>query len=306
MNAQSAPTKKAAPRKAAAKPAAAKKAPAKSAAAKKSPAAKASAAPENFKDRIYRDYYKTHILPRKGAVTVKQLDKAKKVFDLHFGRFLPKDKNAEIMDAGCGAGNLVYWMQKAGYKNASGIDSSVDQIEAGKALGIENLEVADLLDVLQTGKSKYDLIFMRDVLEHIEKEHVLPMLDMCLAALKPGGRIVLQMPNGASPVVGRVLYGDFTHESAYTVTSLSQLFLLAGYDELRFYPFLPHFPKQDWKWFTSRQGWRIMMRRASWKIVRSLYWFMIFAEIGHHETITTFNLIASGRRPVEAGPKGSK
>jgi len=269
-------------------------------------AARAPAAPANFKDRIYRDYYKTHILPRKGAVTIRQLDKAKKVFDLHFGRFLPADREAEIIDAGCGAGNLVYWMQKAGYGNARGIDSSVDQIEAGKALGIENLEVADLLDVLKKGRAKFDLIFMRDVLEHIEKEHVLPMLDMCLTALKPGGRIVLQMPNGASPVVGRVLYGDFTHESAYTVTSLSQLFLLSGYDDLQFYPFEPHFPKLKGNWFLSRQGWRVLVRRASWKIVRSLYWFMIFAEIGDHKTITTFNLIASGRRPPQDGGSGKR
>lgn len=254
----------------------------------------------NYKDRIYKDYYKTHILPRKGAVTIKQLDRAKKVFDLHFRRFLPRDREAEILDAGCGAGNLVYWMQKEGYSNARGIDSSVDQIAAGQALGIENLEVADLLDVLGNSRDHFQVIFMRDVLEHIEKEHVLPMLDMCLAALKPGGRLVMQMPNGASPVVGRVLYGDFTHESAYTVTSLSQLFLLSGYDDLRFYPFLPHFPQLKGRWFLSRQGWRVLARRAAFKAVRSLYWLMIYAEIGEHQTITTFNLIASGRRPLKA------
>jgi 2-polyprenyl-3-methyl-5-hydroxy-6-metoxy-1,4-benzoquinol methylase len=261
--------------------------------------------PASYKDRIYENYYRTHILPRKGAVTIAQLDKAKKVFDLHFGRFLPADKEAEIIDAGCGAGNLVYWMQKAGYRNARGIDSSVDQIEAGKALGIANLEVADLLKVLKESRDRFELIFMRDVLEHIEKEHVLPMLDMCLAALTPGGRLVMQMPNGASPVVGRVLYGDFTHESAYTVTSLSQLFLLAGYDDLKFYPFEPHFPRLRWNWFLSRAGWRVVARRASWKIVRSLYWFMIYAEIGAHQTITTFNLIAAGRRPATPAAKAA-
>lgn len=265
-----------------------------------SPQAEPVAAPENYKDRIYENYYRTHIAPRKGPVTIKQLKKARKVFDLHFGRFLPEDKSAEIMDAGCGAGNLVYWMQDKGYTNARGIDSSIDQIEAGQKLGIENLEIADLLEVLQTSKNRFDLIFMRDVLEHIEKQHVLPLLDMCLEALKPGGRLVMQMPNGASPVVGRVLYGDFTHESAYTVTSLSQLFLLANYDGLEFYPFSPHFPVLQWKWFLTRTGWRVFIRRLSWKLVRTLYWFMIFAEIGNHNTITTFNLIASGRKPTPA------
>src|SRR4051812_43231134 len=46
----------------------------------------------------------------------------------YYGRHLPKDKNAMILDIGCGDGNFVYWMQQAGYTNAHGIDLSAEQV----------------------------------------------------------------------------------------------------------------------------------------------------------------------------------
>lgn len=260
---------------------------------------------QSYKDRIYENYYRTHILPRKGPVTLKQLDRAQKVFDLHFGRFLPPNKDAAVLDAGCGAGNLVHWLHARGYANARGVDSSIDQIEAGRALGLNNLEVGDLSDVLSSSPGRFDLVFMRDVLEHIEKPYILDVLETVLAALRPGGRLIMQMPNGASPVVGRVLYGDFTHESAYTVTSLSQVLTLAGYDDLEFFPYEPHVPPFHWRALASKAGWYHIVRRASWRLVRALYAFLIFAEIGPHRTIVTFNLISSARRPLAAGGKAS-
>jgi 2-polyprenyl-3-methyl-5-hydroxy-6-metoxy-1,4-benzoquinol methylase len=257
-----------------------------------------AAAANDYKTRIYRDYYKTHILPRKGAVTLKQLKKALKVFDLHFKEFLPADKNARLLDAGCGSGNLVYWMQQRGYANAGGVDGSPDQIEAGVSLGINNLINTDLITHLSQNPDTFDVIFMRDVLEHIDKPFILDTLDVSLRALKPGGRLVVQSPNGSSPVVGRVLYGDFTHETAFTETSLSQLFRLAGYDDLVFRPFLPYIPQVTWSSPFSDTGRKALGRRLAWGLARRLYAFLIFAETGKHSTITTFNLIAAAARPA--------
>ena len=73
----------------------------------------------NFKDEFYGSYYRTHVLPRKGEVSKKQLDKKRKVFELHFREFLPADTGAAIVDAGCGSGGVVYWLHGAGYPNAS-------------------------------------------------------------------------------------------------------------------------------------------------------------------------------------------
>lgn len=251
----------------------------------------------DYKTEFYENYYRTHVLPRKGAITAKQLDKKRKVFDLHFREFLPKDQSAAIVDAGCGNGSLVYWLQKRGFENASGVDGSPDQIAAGQALGIANLQAVDLVSHLRQTPDAYDLVFLRDVVEHFEKEHVIELLRICRASLKPGGRLVVQVPNGASPFVGRVLYGDFTHEVAYTESSLSQVFLIAGFENLQFRPFLPHRPRISWRSPFNAAGRSAIARRLAWSLVSRFYALLLFAELGRHSTITTFNIIAAASRP---------
>jgi len=254
----------------------------------------------NFKGEFYESYFRTHVLPRKGQLTRKQLEKKCKVFDLHFREFLPPDADATILDAGCGSGSVVYWLQARGYVNASGVDGSTDQIAAGQALGIRNLEPIDLVTHLGDHPERFELIFLRDVVEHFEKQDVVPLMKLCLSALVPGGRLVIQVPNGASPVVGRVLYGDFTHETAYTESSLSQIFLLTGFNDVRTKPFLPHIPRITWRSILGRNGRAALARKAAWYLVRRLYWLMLFAEVGRHNTVTTFNIIASAKRPLTA------
>ncbi len=251
----------------------------------------------HFKEELYRQYYQTHILPRKGPISIKQLDKRLNRFDLHFGQFLPKDFNADIIDAGCGNGSLVYWLHKKGYVHAYGVDGSSDQIAEGRAVGVKNLENVDLVSHLAERLESFDVIFLRDVVEHFKKEDVLSLLKLCRTALRPGGRLVIQVPNGASPFVGRILFGDFTHETAYTESSLSQLFLVSEYQDFSAGPFLPHIRKVTWRSLFSRSGRSAILRKLAWVVVSRMYAYMLFAEIGHHTTVTTFNLIATAIRP---------
>jgi len=251
----------------------------------------------HFKEELYEHYYKSHILPRKGPLSIKQLNKKLKVFDLHFGELLPKDFNAHIIDAGCGNGSLVYWLQKRGYVHAYGVDRNDEQIAKGRSLGIANLEAADLVSFLESRSKTYDVIFLRDVLEHFEKKDVLSLLRLCRTALRPGGRLVIQVPNGASPFVGRVLFGDFTHETAYTESSLSQLFQVSEYQDFNAKPFLPVIRKITWRSLFSQSGRLAILRKLTWVVVSRIYACMLFAEIGRHTTVTTFNLIATAIRP---------
>ncbi|MGV7227607.1 MAG: class I SAM-dependent methyltransferase [Nitrospirales bacterium] len=251
----------------------------------------------HFKKNFYELYYESHILPRRGALSIRKLNKKLKAFDLHFGEFLPEHFNANIIDAGCGNGSLVYWLQKKGYINACGVDGGMVQIAEGKSLGINNLETADLVSHLEERSETFDVIFLRDVLEHFHKEDVLPLLKTCRSALRPGGRLVIQVPNGTSPFVGRVLFGDFTHETAYTESSLSQLFQVSGYQDFSVKPFSPVIRKITWRSLFSQSGRRAIGRKLAWVVVSRMYAFMLFAEIGRHTIVSTFNLIATALRP---------
>jgi hypothetical protein len=52
---------------------------------------------------------------------------------------LPADKNARILDAGCGSDSLVWWMPKRGYERSGGIDVSAEQVQIANALGVRNV-----------------------------------------------------------------------------------------------------------------------------------------------------------------------
>ena len=108
---------------------------------------------------------------------------------------------------------------------------------------------------------------------------------------------MIQVPNGASPFVGRILFGDFTHETAYTESSLAQLFRVCGYQDFSAKPFSPVIRKITWRSFFRQSGRRAIVRKFAWMVVSRIYTCMLFAEIGRHTTVVTFNLIATAIRP---------
>jgi 2-polyprenyl-3-methyl-5-hydroxy-6-metoxy-1,4-benzoquinol methylase len=255
-------------------------------------------AAEDYRTRLYESYFDVHVGPRKGKMDQARLEKAGRAFDRHFAALLPQDKEAAILDAGCGVGLLVNWLQARGYEKARGIDTSPDVVRMAQQIGIRNVERQDLMDLLGREFEAYDAIFMRDVLEHMPKEAVLRVLDGVFGLLKPGGRLILQVPNGGSPVVGRVLYGDFTHETAFTDTSLTQILRTCGFEA-------PGFKGSDparegvslWHALTdakARQRWRRERRIARG---RRLVKALIAAETGQAEPILSSNLICWADKP---------
>ncbi len=57
-----------------------------------------------FKDLFYHSYVSTHITHRKGEATLDRLRGDFPVWDNHFGGLLPTDRDARILDVGCGNG----------------------------------------------------------------------------------------------------------------------------------------------------------------------------------------------------------
>ncbi len=250
----------------------------------------------DFKERIYRDYYRLHILPRKGPLTPQRLASSAKTFDFHFGEFLPVERGSPILDVGCGSGALVWWLHSKGYTKAAGVDLSQDQIAAGQALKIPQLYNEGLVEHLARCEERYSLVFLRDVIEHIEPASLLDFLDLVRSALAPGGKLILQTPNGASPTFGRVLYGDFSHERAYTSTSLSQVLLLSGFEGAVFKPFEPRLPRFSWRTIASPRRWKDLKRALAWSLVKRFYRFLLEAEVGKGDYIVTYNIIACATR----------
>jgi len=238
-----------------------------------------------YKDRFFRNYQRTHLEPRKGKISTGSLKETALRLEKSFRRFLPKDKAAVIIDAGCGYGAAVWWLHQLGYSNAEGIDVSPELIETARTLGIAKVNEANLVTFLAQHADTYDLIFARDVLEHFSKDEIVENLDLMYGALKQGGTLVIQAPNGESPFGGRIRYGDFTHETAFTSSSLSQLLLMSGFVTVRTYPVQP-----------PVVGLKSLVRFLMWKVAEACWRVVLTAETGRGTYVVTQNLIAVARK----------
>ena len=145
--------------------------------------------------------------------------------------WLPKDKGSSIVDLACGGGKLLYFFKQHNYRNVHGIDISQQQVQVARQVCAEVSE-ANVLDFFQSKANTYDLITGLDIIEHFHKDEVLRFLDGCCAALKTGGRLILQTPNAESPWGMMQRYGDFTHEVCFNSKVLSRLLQLSGFGKI--------------------------------------------------------------------------
>lgn len=174
---------------------------------------------------------------------------------------LPSDKNARILDIGCGDGKFLFFLQKKGYTSIEGVELSSQQAkEAKKHLKCPIHVVEDTTTFLQRYSYTYQMIAMNDLLEHIPKQETLNFLRAVLGALRQGGNAVINVPqvSGFRSLFCR--YMDFTHETIFTELSLKQVLSLAGFTDIRF----------------IRQKWPLKLtpRHLAYRLVRSL-WYAI-------------------------------
>lgn len=239
----------------------------------------------SYRDKFYKKYVSSHAATIHGGQNISIIEGQFSTWKSYFIKFLPKDKNAAILDVGCGDGGFVLWLNSMGYKNVQGIDYSAEQIEVAKSYGVNNVHQADALIYLPENPDKFDLVFSSDVLEHIPKENVLEFVACIRISLKPCGFFVAQTVNAESLMWGRLRHGDFTHEGAFTQTSIRQVFSLAGYDEIRVFPQRP-----------IVHGLKSLVRYCIWRMFELFFHFYLAVLTGGSAGIFTQNLIAVAKK----------
>jgi len=243
----------------------------------------------DWRGELYARYLSTHSI---AGGDVDAGDRARSVARIRakFRPLLPDSKSARILDVGCGHGLFVHSARTLGYASTSGVDRSSEQIALGKRLGIPGLFQGDAIGYLQSAPTAYDCITALDVLEHCTKPDVLALLTAAHDALVPGGRVVIQTINGGGIRGSHLLYGDFTHEWAFTATSIAQLLQACGFHAVTVSEDKPiaHSAK-------SR------LRSLIWQGVRLPRWALTIVETGTIQpVILTANLIATAYRPMAA------
>lgn len=142
---------------------------------------------------------------------------------------LPVDKASAVLDIGCGRGYAIEWLRSLGYTNLVGIDPDAGQVAFARDRGLNVVEVKDSMAFLRERPEAFDLVLLMDVLEHVPRATQPELLTTIHRALRPGGRLLCTVPNGASPLAGHWRYVDYTHECLFTRESLEFVLDQSGF-----------------------------------------------------------------------------
>jgi 2-polyprenyl-3-methyl-5-hydroxy-6-metoxy-1,4-benzoquinol methylase len=152
-----------------------------------------------------------------------------KSFDRTLGNWLPKNLDTAILDIGCGEGTLLFFLKEKGYRNLSGFDLSIENVNIAHQLSLGFVKQFNALDIVHFLPEKsFDVIFLMDLIEHIPKESAVDFLSNILTRLEPGGEMIIQTPNMGSIYGNYHRYNDLTHEFGLTEKSAMNLILACG------------------------------------------------------------------------------
>lgn len=148
---------------------------------------------------------------------------------------LPNNRNAAILDIGCGFGQTLKALQAEGYKDLTGVDISTEAIEfcSGQKLNVAKID--SIINYCRNVSKKYDCIIMSHVIEHIDKDEIIETLrSVRTQLLKVGGSLIVTTPNAQSNTGCYWAYEDFTHTTIFTSGSLLFVLKCAGFEHVDF------------------------------------------------------------------------
>jgi len=117
----------------------------------------------------------------------------------------PVDQSIDVLEIGCGEGGNLMPFLDMGCKRVVGVDLSATKIENAKTYFVDHarkneieLIAADIYDTNELGK--FDLVFTRDVIEHIHNQD--RFFEVLKQYLKPGGHFFAAFPPWYMPYGG--------------------------------------------------------------------------------------------------------
>ncbi len=178
-----------------------------------------------------------------------------------YGQLIPligADKQAPLLDFGCGGGEFLEFLRSEGFGQLHGIDRSQQQVARCLKRGLSNVEfVSDSGRWLGDHKQAFDTIVLNDVLEHIPKPEIVSTLEALRASLRTGGQLIIKVPNAANAFGLVARYLDFTHEVAFTEHSLRQVLVAAGFEGVEL--------------LGLKTQWRATLKRTAYWLANSAY-----------------------------------
>ena len=185
-------------------------------------------------------------------------------------RHFPTDRDAPILELGCGSGALIHVARQMGYSRIEGVDRAPEQVAIARALGIKGVREGDLMAALKVAPDgHYAAVIAFDVIEHFTKPEIVVFVDEVRRVLTPGGRFIVHTCNAEGPFSGVSFHRDFTHETAFTRHSIQQILLASGFSAIRCFEDRP-----------VPHGVKSAVRLALWHVFRAILRLYRAAETG--------------------------
>jgi SAM-dependent methyltransferase len=196
-------------------------------------------------------------------------------------RHIPRDREARIIDLGCGDGIFLHFLQRAGYTHATGCDVSPEQVARAQQLGLTGVRQSTIDAFLaSTGDESADVVLLMDVLEHLTRDELFHTLDGVFRVLRPGGLCLVHLPNAEGIFGMRIRYGDFTHEQAFTAKSARQVLRTIGFKDVRCHEDRP-----------VVHGVTSLIRRVVWDVGSIPHRVLLAAETGEWGFVLSQNFL---------------
>jgi len=238
----------------------------------------------DWKTRLYRAYVSTG---QGGGDAGAGYGATRPYLERVIARHVPADRAIRILDLGCGAGGMLYWLKRRGYRDLAGVDGSAEMVALAHANGLDEVVLGDIGATLTaTSAGSVDVCFVMDVLEHLERQELFDVCDGIFRVLRPGGRIILHVPNAGGLFGAKVRFSDLTHEGAFTSISIRQLLGACGFGEVRCFEDRP-----------VPHGVVSALRAVLWEIGSAPIRLLHAAETGSLECILSQNLLAVATVP---------
>ncbi len=175
---------------------------------------------------------------------------------------LPAQKDASILDVGCGFGQMLLRLRDEGFSQLQGIDIGNESVNFCQSSGLDVTQIETIKEFSDKNLGKFQLILMSHVLEHIPKEDVIENLIAIRRMLVPGGSFIVMVPNAQSATGVYWMYEDYTHYQLFTAGSLLYVLRSAGFQTIDFLD-----PKclKGLSWFQQKKR-RLFLRMYELKV----------------------------------------
>jgi len=206
-------------------------------------------------------------------------------YDDNYGPLLPADRQAAILDIGCGQGDLAHYLRQHGYKNITAIDSDDSAIAALQnidGINASRVEIASELPARLSGP--WDLIIARQMIYYLDRHNAPSFVRSIADSLGPNGRVIIEIFNGS------LLSSRFTE--------LKDPAILTAYTELGLKRLLERNGLKVERLFGAQSGGSRLYRLLQWLWFR-LYRLILILERGRDDELPEIgvkSIIAVARR----------